>query len=137
MFCVPVNFRVINMLRRKHDVNLKLGPNVLSTKTLSPFGSFYSSFIRLYNNIKTMPNLRSCLVSFPDTEGIEHSVRIAAESLYEAAVEAMAAFRGGAFAEMPVFAWLMSRRQPKSTAGSVELFCQTRWVVSSHAPWLD
>jgi hypothetical protein len=47
-----------------------------------------------------VPNLRSCLVSFTDTEGIEHSVRIAAESLYEAAIEAMTAFRRGAFAEM-------------------------------------
>lgn len=47
-----------------------------------------------------MPNVRSCLVSFTDLEGIEHSVRIPAESLYEAAIEAMAAFRRGAFAEM-------------------------------------
>lgn len=47
-----------------------------------------------------MPNVRSCLVSFTDSEGIEHSVRIPAESLYEAAIEAMAAFRRGAFAEM-------------------------------------
>jgi hypothetical protein len=47
-----------------------------------------------------VPNVRSCLVSFTDTEGIEHSVRIAAESLYEAAIEAMAVFRRSAFAEM-------------------------------------
>lgn len=47
-----------------------------------------------------MPNVRSCLVSFTDLEGIEHSVRIPAESLYETAIEAMAAFRRGAFAEM-------------------------------------
>ena len=47
-----------------------------------------------------MPNVRSCLVSFTDTEGIEHSIRVPAESLYEAAVEAMAAFGRGAFAEM-------------------------------------
>ena len=39
-------------------------------------------------------------MSFIDSEGVEHSVRIAAESLYEAAIEAMAAFRRGAFAEM-------------------------------------
>ena len=47
-----------------------------------------------------MPNFRSCLVSFTDAEGIEHSIRVPAESLYEAAIEAMAAFRRGAFAEM-------------------------------------
>jgi hypothetical protein len=44
----------------------------------------------------------TCLVSFTDTEGIEHTVRIPAESLYEAAVEAMAAFRRGVLAEMPL-----------------------------------
>jgi hypothetical protein len=47
-----------------------------------------------------VPNVRSCLVSFTDIEGIEHSIRVPAESLYEAAIEAMAAFRRGAFAEM-------------------------------------
>src|SRR5215472_8499166 len=36
--------------------------------------------------------LHSCLVSFTDSEGIEHSVRVPAESLFEAAVEAIAAF---------------------------------------------
>jgi len=47
-----------------------------------------------------VPTVRSCLVSFVDSEGIEHSIRVPAESLYEAAIEAMAAFRRGAFAEM-------------------------------------
>jgi hypothetical protein len=47
-----------------------------------------------------MSNVRSCLVSFTDADGIEHSIRVPAESLYEAAIEAMAAFRRGAFAEM-------------------------------------
>jgi hypothetical protein len=41
-------------------------------------------------------------VSFTDSEGIEHSVRVPAESLYEAAVEAIAAFRRGVLAEMPL-----------------------------------
>jgi hypothetical protein len=45
---------------------------------------------------------RSCLVSFTDTEGIEHSVRVPAESLYEAAVEGIAAFRRSVLAEMPL-----------------------------------
>ena len=43
----------------------------------------------------------SCLVTFTDSEGIEHSVRVPAESLYEAAVEAIATFRRGVLAEMP------------------------------------
>ena len=48
-----------------------------------------------------MPS-RSCRVSFTDSEGIEHSVRVPAESLYEAAVEAIAAFRRSVLAEMPL-----------------------------------
>jgi hypothetical protein len=47
-----------------------------------------------------MANMRSCLVSFTDTEGIEHTVRVPAETLYEAAVEAMAAFRRCGFADV-------------------------------------
>jgi hypothetical protein len=47
-----------------------------------------------------VPTVRACLVSFADAEGIEHSIRVPAESLYEAAIEAMAAFRRGVFAEM-------------------------------------
>jgi hypothetical protein len=50
---------------------------------------------------KCVPS-RSCLVSFTDAEGIEHSVRVPAESLYEAAVEAIAAFRRSVLAEMPL-----------------------------------
>jgi hypothetical protein len=42
---------------------------------------------------------RSCVVSFTDPEGIEHSVRVSAASLYEAAVLAMAEFRRHGFAD--------------------------------------
>ena len=45
-----------------------------------------------------MPS-RSCVVSFADTEGIEHSVRVSAASLYEAAVLAIAEFRRHGFAD--------------------------------------
>ena len=45
-----------------------------------------------------MPS-RSCVVSFADQEGIEHSVRVSAASLYEAAVLAMAEFRRHGFAD--------------------------------------
>ena len=40
-----------------------------------------------------------CVVSFADSEGIEHAVQVSAASLYEAAVKAMAEFRRGGFAE--------------------------------------
>jgi len=42
---------------------------------------------------------RSCVVSFNDSEGIEHSVRVSAATLYEAAVLAMAQFRRHGFAD--------------------------------------
>jgi hypothetical protein len=45
---------------------------------------------------------RTCQVSFTDSDGIEPSVRVPAESLYEAAVEAIAAFRRSVLAEMPL-----------------------------------
>jgi hypothetical protein len=43
---------------------------------------------------------RSCVVSFTDPEGIEHSVRVSAASLYEAAVLALAEFRRHGFADV-------------------------------------
>ena len=52
--------------------------------------------------VGAVSNLRSCLVSFTDTEGSEHTVHVPAESLYEAAVEAIAAFRHSVLAEMPL-----------------------------------
>jgi hypothetical protein len=51
--------------------------------------------------LESVPS-RSRRVSFTDSEGIEHSVQVPAESLYEAAVEAMAAFRRSVLAEMPL-----------------------------------
>jgi hypothetical protein len=40
-----------------------------------------------------VPELRTCRVSFQDTEGISHSVEVTAESLFEAAALAIKAFR--------------------------------------------
>ena len=51
--------------------------------------------------LESVPS-RSCRVSSTDSEGIEHSVQVPAESLYEAAVEAMASFRRSVLAEMPL-----------------------------------
>jgi hypothetical protein len=50
--------------------------------------------------LESVPS-RSCCVSFTDS-AIEHSVQVPAESLYEAAVEAIAAFRRSVLAEMPL-----------------------------------
>ena len=40
-----------------------------------------------------MPTAHTCQVSFTDSEGIRHSVEVAAGTLYEAAVLAIAQFR--------------------------------------------
>jgi hypothetical protein len=42
---------------------------------------------------------RSCAVSFNDSEGIQHTVHVSAATMYEAAVETMAAFRHSGFAD--------------------------------------
>jgi hypothetical protein len=41
-------------------------------------------------------------VSFTDSGGIEHSIRVPAESLFEAAVEAMAAFKNSMLIDAPI-----------------------------------
>jgi hypothetical protein len=51
--------------------------------------------------LESVPS-HSCRVSFTDSEGIEHSVQVPAESVYEAAVEAIAAFRRSVLAEIPL-----------------------------------
>jgi hypothetical protein len=66
----------------------------------SPDGS--STTLTPRKDATSSVSFHSCLVSFTDSEGIEHSVRVPAESLYEAAVEAIAAFRRGVLAEMPL-----------------------------------
>jgi hypothetical protein len=38
-----------------------------------------------------VPNVGPSVATFTDTEGIEHSIRVPAESLYEAVIEAIAA----------------------------------------------
>ena len=43
---------------------------------------------------------RICVVSYRDTCGLEHSVEVAAESLYEAAALALAAFRAAPLADL-------------------------------------
>ncbi len=40
-----------------------------------------------------MPNVRTCRVSFIDTQGMTHSVRVSATSLFEAAALGLAEFR--------------------------------------------
>jgi hypothetical protein len=44
---------------------------------------------------------QQCKVSFSDPEGLEHSVEVSAESLYEAAARAIAEFRKAELMEYP------------------------------------
>jgi hypothetical protein len=44
-----------------------------------------------------VPNARTCVVSFRDQEGLEHSVVVTASSLYEAAARGLKAFRESPF----------------------------------------
>lgn len=46
-----------------------------------------------------MPNSRNCVVSFRDSQGLEHSVVVSASSLYEAAARGLKAFRDSPFCE--------------------------------------
>ncbi len=46
-----------------------------------------------------VPELRTCRVSFQDAEGIAHSVEVTAQSLFEAAVLAIKAFRAAEWME--------------------------------------
>jgi hypothetical protein len=47
----------------------------------------------LFAKISLVGNARTCVVSFVDSDGIRHSVEVAAESLYEAAALAVKEFR--------------------------------------------
>lgn len=46
-----------------------------------------------------MPNVRTCVVSFRDHDGLEHSVVVSASSLYEAAARGLKAFRESPFTD--------------------------------------
>ena len=53
----------------------------------------------MFANNERVANIRPCLVSFTDSQGITHEVQVCGESLYEAAVLALAEFRRCGFAE--------------------------------------
>ncbi len=46
-----------------------------------------------------VPELRTCRVSFQDVQGVAHSVEVTAQSLFEAAVLALKAFRAAEWME--------------------------------------
>ena len=66
-----------------------------------PFENVHGHSRPFFAYNRAVSNVRSCLVSFTDSEGIEHSVRVPAESLHETAIKAIAAFKHSVLAEMP------------------------------------
>jgi hypothetical protein len=62
------------------------------------YGGGFRDVLLFFAYTRLVP-YRSFVVSFTDAEGIEHSVRFSAASLYEAAVLALAEFRRHSFAE--------------------------------------
>jgi hypothetical protein len=50
-------------------------------------------FFTLSATISLVPSARTCLVSFTDSEGVQHAVEVSASTLYEAAALAIAEFR--------------------------------------------
>jgi|SRR5579859_1809072 len=62
-------------------------------------GGPYSPFIRHGSTLEIVPTARTCLVSFTDSEGIQHAVEVSASTLYEAAALAIAEFRRCGFTD--------------------------------------
>jgi hypothetical protein len=59
--------------------------------------------------------LRTCTVSYQDTEGGEHSVEVTAETLYEAAMLGMKGLPGGELGNAPNLNIEVKVRAPETT----------------------
>ena len=79
-----------------------------------------------------VPTARLCLVSFTDSEGIRHSVEVAANSLYEAAALAIGEFRRCGFtagAPGPATRLTVSVKPP-ATTHEVSVLKVEAWLQS-------
>jgi hypothetical protein len=79
--------------------------------------------------MKCVPH-RVCVVSFIDSEGVEHAVQVSGASLYEAAVMGMAEFRRCGFAEASFgpAARLKVRVKSPEAEHTVSVGKMTRWL---------
>jgi hypothetical protein len=79
-----------------------------------------------------VPQPRACIVSVRDPEGVTHSVRVQASSLFEAAAQAVAAFRdqGWAAAALTPAAVLRVEVHSPPVVHEVPLRAVERWVRS-------
>ena len=62
-----------------------------------------------------MLELRSCRVSYQDSDGIGHSVEVTAETLYEAAILGMTALRAGGWLNAPNLTIEIAVKAPETT----------------------
>jgi hypothetical protein len=62
-----------------------------------------------------MPELRSCQVSYQDSDGIRHSVEVTAETLYEAAVLGMTTLRAAGWMDAPNLTIEVTVKAPETT----------------------
>jgi hypothetical protein len=60
-----------------------------------------------------VPELRSCIVSYGDLDGIRHSVEVTAETLYEAAILGMKALKVANWESPPNLEIEIRERQPE------------------------
>ena len=84
----------------------------------------------------SVPTARTCVVSFTDSENIRHSVEVAATTLYEAAILAIAQFRNCGFtsnAPGPATRLTVAIKQP-STAHEVQWGKIEAWLQSAGKP---
>ena len=62
-----------------------------------------------------MPELRACVVSYQDLDGVTHSVEVTAETLYEAAILGMQALKVPRWWDRPSLKMEVRVRQPETT----------------------
>jgi hypothetical protein len=77
-----------------------------------------------------MPELRSCRVSYQDSDGIRHSVEVTAETLYEAAVLGMTTLRAAGWMDAPNLAIEVAVKAPE-TSHSINSGVLATWLSRS------
>ena len=88
----------------------------------------------LFAMMDSVGNARNCVVSFVDSEGIQHSIEVAAESLFEAAALAVKEFRRPPWTDGmepgAVTRLAVSVKAPKTTH-EVSIRQLEKWVAST------
>jgi hypothetical protein len=90
---VPVLASAAPKTRQRSDRQSRIKCLALQSNSEPSPGTFSDDFRFLFAMVDSVGNARSCTVSFVDSDGIRHSVEVAAESLYEAAALAVKEFR--------------------------------------------